>query len=359
VTWSRVYLAAVSCDLVEDPRLRRLMRTNRLRISFKREAVDANASHKVNASGFVPLEDVPDVVWKKNMTAVFPAGRGGREHPTHYANLDEPGANGQTLFDRLNAPIDLTVTTFQDYYDNLGHEQNSERGLLPFRIWQVYDKMIEAASDRRTSEFVCAAGILAHYVGDACQVLHSSYLFDGDPARKQQRTVRTRNGTLETVIERFGEGVHSDYEDRMINEHIDALMGGVDAAVGQQHAMLLVRGGQDAGFAIVELMRRTRNRIDPMALIEAYAATLKEDANASDVLWNTFGTATRDAIADGCRVLAMLWESAWHEGSGQVIDDDLLGAVPASELIALYSDQLFVPSLPLDEVARVLRLGLI
>jgi hypothetical protein len=36
-----------------------------------------------------------------------------------------------------------------------------------------------------------------------------------------------------------------------MNEHIDALMGGVDGAVGQQHAMLLVRGGQDAGFAIV------------------------------------------------------------------------------------------------------------
>jgi hypothetical protein len=54
----------------------------------------------------------------------------------------------------------------------------------------------------------------------------------------------------------------------------------------------------------------------------------------------------------------MLWESAWLEGSGQDIDDDLLRAVPVSEFIALYSDQLFVPSLPLDEVARVLRLGL-
>jgi hypothetical protein len=335
------------------------MRANRLRISLEREAVDANASDKVDASGFVPLEDVPDVVWKKGMTAVFPAGRGSREHPTHYANLDEPDANGQTLFDRLNTAIDLTVTAFQDYYDHLGHEQNSERGLLLFRIWQVYDKMIEAASDQWISEFVCAAGILAHYVGDACQVLHASYLFDGDPARKQQRTVRNRDGPLETVIERFGKGVHSDYEDRMINEHIDALMGEVDAAVGQQHAMPLVRGSQDAGFAIVELMRQTRNRIDPVALIEAYAAALQGDGKTSEVLWNDFGTATSAAIAEGCRVLAMLWESAWHEGSGQVIDADLLGAVPVSELIALYSDQLFVPSLPLDEVARVLRVGLL
>jgi len=171
--------------------------------------------------------------------------------------------------------------------------------------------------------------------------------------------VRKRDGSLQTVIERFGKGVHSDYEDRMINEHIDSLMGGVDAAVGQQRAMPLVRGGQDAGFAVVELMRRTRNRIDPMALVEAYAGALRGDGAASEVLWGKFGTSTGAATADGCRVLAMLWESAWSEGNGQVIDDDLLAAVPAKELIAFYSDQLFVPSLPLDEVARILRLGII
>jgi hypothetical protein len=323
------------------------MRTNRLRISFEREARDANTSDKVNASGFVPLEDVPDVVWKKSMNAVFPAGRGGREHPTHFAHLDEPDANGQPLFDRLNAPIGLTVTAFQDYYDNLGHEQSSERGLLPFRIWQVYDKMIEAASDRRTSEFVCAAGILAHYVGDSCQVLHGSYLHDGDPDRK------------EPTGKPLGEGVHTDYEDTMIDEHIDPLMDRVDAAVGQEHAMPLVRGGQDAGFAVVELMQRTRSRIDPMALIETYAAARQGGDDAPEVLWNKFGTATVEAIADGCRVLAMLWDSAWAEGNGQGIADDLLKAVPEKDLMALYRDQLFLPSLPLDEISPILRLGLL
>jgi hypothetical protein len=352
-------LGRVACDLVENPKLQRLMRANRLRVSFEWEDIDANALEKIDASGFVPLANVPDVVWKKSMTAGFPAGRRGREKPTHYADLDEPDANGKTLLDRLHAPPDLTVTTFQDHYDDLGHKQSCERGLLPFRVWQFYDKMVEGVSDRRISEFVCAAGILAHYVGDACQVLHGSRLFDGDPSRQQQRIVRKHDRTLETVIERFGKGVHSDYEDRMINQHIDTLMGGVDAAVGQQHAMPPVRGGQDAGFAVVELMRRTRNRIDPMALVEAHAAALQGDGNAPEVLWNKFGTATGDAIADGCRVLAMLWESAWHEGNGQVIDDDLLEVVSENELIALYSDQLFVPSLPLDEVARVLRLGIL
>ena len=352
-------LARVACDLVKDPKLHRLMRANRLCVSFEWEAIDANGPEKIDASEFVPLANVPDVVWKRSRTAGFPAGRSGRENPTHYANLDEPDVNGQTLLDRLRAPAGLSVGAFQDYYDDLGHKQNSERGLLPFRVWQFYDKMVEAVGDRWILEFVCAAGILAHYVGDACKVLHGSHLFDGDPSRTQQRTVRKHDGTLESIIERFGKGVHSDYEDRMINEHIDALMGGVEAVVGQQHAMPPVRGGQGAGFAVVELMRRTRNRIDPMALVEAYDVALQSDRDAPEVLWNEFGTATRDVTADGCRVLAMLWESAWLEGNGKVINDDLLEAVSANELVALYSDQLFVPSLPLDEVARVLRLGIL
>ena len=160
-------LGRVACDLVEDPKLRRLMRANRLRVSFEWEDIDANALEKIDASGFVPLANVPDIVWKRSMTAGFPAGRRGRENPTHYADLDEPDAKGQTLLDRLHAPTDLSVSTFQDYYDNLGHEQSCERGLLPFRAWQFYDKMVEAVRDRWISEFVCAAGILAHYVGDS------------------------------------------------------------------------------------------------------------------------------------------------------------------------------------------------
>ena len=129
-------LGCVACDLVEAPKLRRLMRANRLRVSFEREAIDANALEKIDASGFVPLANVPDVGWKKSMTAGFPAGRRGRENPTHYADLDEPDANGQTLFERLHVPTDLSVAAFQDYYDDLGHEQSSERGFRRCRVWQ-------------------------------------------------------------------------------------------------------------------------------------------------------------------------------------------------------------------------------
>ena len=55
----------------------------------------------------------------------------------------------------------------------------------------------------------------------------------------------------------------------------------------------------------------------------------------------------------------MLWDSAWSEGYGHATNDNLLGAVCADELIALYTDQLFVPSLPLDEIGRILRTGIL
>ena len=56
-------------------------------------------------------------------------------------------------------------------------------GLLPFRVWQLYDAMVAALDQPEPSQdkFLCAAGTLAHYIGDSCQPLHISYLHHGDP----------------------------------------------------------------------------------------------------------------------------------------------------------------------------------
>jgi hypothetical protein len=62
------------------------------------------------------------------------------------------------------------------------------RGLLPFRVWQLFDAMVEFASTGQADKFVCAAGVLTHYVGDACQPLHISFLHDGDPNRPVEHT---------------------------------------------------------------------------------------------------------------------------------------------------------------------------
>ena len=347
-------IGSVACDLVEDERLKKLMRANRLRISFAREDINATTTN-VDASGFVPLANVPDEVWKQRRTQQFPAGRKGPENPTHYADMDQPDAQKRTLFDRIRKPGDLTVKAFQQYYDGLGHNDDRSRGLLPLRVWQFYKAMVEYVRQGDVTAFVCAAGILSHYTGDSAQVLHGSYLADGDPARMRQRTVHGRDGTTKVVSEAFGKGVHTAYESKMLNAHVDEMMQAISAQTGNSgHGMPRVKGGQAAAFAIVELMDRTRKRVHPMAVVDTYGNARDADENPTEALWDAFQSQTIDAIVDGSRVLAMLWESAWKEGNGDAIDDDELRAVSASRLKALYSRQDFVESLPLDEIGPVL-----
>ena len=83
------------------------------------------------------------------------------------------------------------------------------------------------ASQVLRRRFIFAAGVLAHYVGDACQPLHSSYMSDGNP--KDNTTIMytpPRGGSkhpkgvpYEKVVNP-GSGVHVAYEDHMIDDFI-------------------------------------------------------------------------------------------------------------------------------------------
>ncbi|MFP3671016.1 hypothetical protein SB717_38690, partial [Priestia sp. SIMBA_032] len=72
------------------------------------------------------------------------AFRTGPEHPTHFADIDEP-LDGTTLRERCVAdPANVSVSVWQDYYTRLGHTQPDKRGLLPFRVWQFFEEMVAA-----------------------------------------------------------------------------------------------------------------------------------------------------------------------------------------------------------------------
>jgi hypothetical protein len=341
-------IGSIACDLVEDPKLSRLMKANRNRVSFETSVINEETT-KLDASGFVPLANVPDVVWKKTPFQ-NPGGRKPDDNPTHYADLDQLDTNGQNLFDLITQESDVTLQLFKDYYDGLGFNRNSQRGSLPFRVQQFYEAMCAFAENNQLPEFVCAAGILSHYVGDACQVLHGSYLNDGDPARPQQRTVKKRDGTTEEVTENYGAGVHSAYESKMLNEHVDEMMDRVIVLAGDSHGMTLIGDGRQAAYQTIELMRRTKDRIDPMAVVEAYMAAKNNGKRPADFLWGQFKDQTQEAIADGCQVLAMLWDSAWRKGDWRHTANNQLRAVPENTLKALYSRRDFLPSLALDNL---------
>jgi hypothetical protein len=94
---------------------------------------------------------------------------------------------------------------------------------------------IEASPVER---FVCAAGIVSHYVGDACQPLHISYLFNGDPDRPiPTKGTDKKTGVTKTVDMPNGKGVHSAHEDDMVNYNVAMILPGIDRRLGRSPAL--------------------------------------------------------------------------------------------------------------------------
>ena len=360
-------IAALACQQVSSDALGSLMRANADRIAFDVANLSPDeikgALKQAKDNVFIPLADVPDIVWKQSPQSV----RGGRdtqfnaathratgpEHPTHYADVDltRPSDGKSLLALCLADPANTTVPFWQAFYDAAGMTEPANRGLLPFRCWQFFDAMVAAVRAGDRARFVCAAGILSHYVGDACQPLHGSVFSDGYPDNPTVKTVRHRDGTSTDAKVRRGAGVHSAYEEAMIDAHAADLHAMMSREPAHQ-ALPMVAGGQAAAQAILALMDRTARTIPPKALVDAYiAAGGGKSRRVIDLLWQQFGAKTGDLMADGAAVLATLWDSAWQVGGGI---RDAGGAVDEAALHTLYQDPDFVPSLDLDHIAQVL-----
>jgi len=341
-------IASLACRHVAPPGLARLVTANADRISVPLAGGEAAASADLAAAnrdlGFVPLADVPDLVWKNLPSAVTggrdTAFRSGPEHPAHYADIDEP-LDGVTLRQRcVQDPANVAVPVWRDYYTRLGHTAPDKRGLLPFRVQQFFGELVDAVRARDLVRFVAAAGLVAHYVGDASQPLHGSYLADGMP-----------DGT--------GAGVHSAYETTMVDRHTPELAVAAERELAGAQAPAPVTSAPASAVAVVQLMDRSARSVDPLALVRAYAgvATRRGDASiaVTDALWSRFGTATAGLFADGALTLAGLWASAWDAGGGETaFPAESLTAVEPAALQRLYEDPSFVPSLTLDEIGSVL-----
>ena len=112
--------------------------------------------------------------------------RAGTPHPLRRHRRAR--ADGKTLRGALpgGPAANVSVPFWQAFYTGLGHIESADRGLLPFRVWQFFDAMVDALQRKDVTRYVCAAGLVAHYVGDACQPLHGSVLADGFPGRSGQ-----------------------------------------------------------------------------------------------------------------------------------------------------------------------------
>jgi len=376
--WGRMghySIAAFAVQLVKDDKLRTLLQNNLERLSFDIETLREKDSTEIlkNAS-FIPLADVADEVWKKYKTK--PGGRDtkslgkgkttGPEHPNHYADIDFPYINGKSLRQLClaNPQAYFNPPAFQTYYQWLATEQPElgggktdpfKEGLLPFRIWQFFDELVSAAATDVVA-FVAAAGLVAHYWGDACQPLHGSVYADGDPTRTKDFT-HPVSGKTETLS--YAEGVHSGYETAMIDRFRGALFDDIATQAKKLggHGLQSYVTGQDAGLAAVKLMQDTWDTIKPMDICDAFeelGGTPSPRVAVLEGLFEQFGESTAKVMLLGARYLACFWDSAWAAGGGADAGHDLK-ELSTKALQDKYEDVDFVPSLTLSQIGEVLK----
>jgi hypothetical protein len=305
--------------------LRRFFVANRNRISFELADIISGAYELHGSDVFYPLADVPDKVWKG---PGHPPGWRAHEGPNHFADMDDPlgGDPAETLLARFARDhASLTPQAWIEFY-KATHQTPKNMGLLPFRVAQLYTVVLAGLRAGDSDAALAAAGVMAHYVGDACQPLHVSRFHDGrTPAE---------------------EGVHSAYETRMVAAHRAQIIAGLDHAIPAHRAPPRVSGHRAVAIAVVSLMQRCIERLPPERICDTYA-----HSSAGDDLWAALGEATVECMADGCRTLAMIWSSAWAEAGAPAPP-----AEPADRgrLKQLYDDHTFAPSLFLPELAATL-----
>jgi len=314
---------------------------------------------------FIPLADVPDLVWKKPKGSV-PGGRDtapnvGPEHPNHFADGDEPNPARRNVtlrnFSLADPQNNLTPKAWLGFYHSLyqakGETQqhpSSKYGLLPFRVWQIFDLMVDFAKTGKLPQFVCAAGVLAHYVGDACQPLHGSYLADG---YSDQPT----SGPKAHPTNWPAKGVHSAYEDNMVDMFASQLFPLVTSYVRKKSDFkdMEVTSGADAALFIVELMQATGKQIPPPKLCTAYEhAGGGKSKNTITALWNKFGADTALVMSWGVQSLASIWDAAWRL-AGDKSTARSGSALTQAHVRRIVDNAAFAPSYTLVEIEGVLK----
>lgn len=318
-------VGAKACSRVTDKKLRKLLGNNVENIGYGDDELGRKngVGRKTFRDKFVPLADVPDLAWKRHK------GR-GKEGPTHFADMDKEGAGpfaGKTLLELSKKRENVSAAVWNRFYAALGGDDARKRGCLPFRVWQVFDEMCGYAAQNDVARFVAAAGVLAHYVGDACQPLHVSQYHHGRDESEAN--------------------VHDDYETKMLDRHAPDLLAGVNEAVAKTR-LTPIATGHDAAVAIVELMRSTFRLLPPEHVCDVFAEVTGPDH--LDHMWSKLGDDTCRAIAHGCALLASLWQAAWSRCDKASLTDDDLGTLDPARLRRIYERPDFCASLSLRDL---------
>lgn len=348
---------------------------------------DASGKYNIDDPNFVPLADVPDNVWKTGVNFYMvpdpdnpgkkkrKAGPGTRhyskeektfeDNANHFADIDLSYKEFDRFIDfnlndvakNLNpetwmAYYNSKKTTFEKWDDNLGKPhgpQYKHWGALPFRVQQLFNLMVAYAAAGKQEEFLTAGGVLIHYVGDACQPLHTSYLSQGDPDKVIDKP-QSDGKKMEA------DGVHGGYEDDMVDYGYseDNLISKLEKEITRQNgvkkeAIDPIKTGLDAARAILVLAGASQETLPPRDIVDKWVELLdikKKDRAAP--MWESFGKQTITCMARGCRYLAAIWQAAWDKADG----DNTIGEgkkLKEEDIMALYNDPAFAESRQLDD----------
>jgi hypothetical protein len=339
------------------PKLDTLMGNNALIISHDDDTILNGDFSGMGSEDFVPMADVPDFFWKPRVAKQGHARP--FEGPNHFADMDQEDPDGKTLLDLTTEDAFVDPDKWQSYYDTVTDILSGQpisplhRGLLPFRVWQLFDAMVEYVQAGDADKFVCAAGVLTHYVGDACQPLHISYLHDGDPKRPVEHAFSKGKKAGESEMRPFGQGVHSAYEDAMIHEHRKEILDGLKKTPTATKDEMITTGFE-AARKTIDLMRSTFELIPPDKLVQAYVNVGRGGKASSDALWKAFGKKTISVMQDGAHLLAVLWESAWASGDGET-NVRSTRALTKERAMTIVTDSEFAPSMTIDKIGSILK----
>jgi len=354
--WGKIGHFAIgwkACDYLSGP-LGQLMKMHQVRIGFGDDKLDAGSAFRMGRGAFVPLADVPDYVW------VGMKGTRPFEPIQHFADVDIYDIDGgPTLLERcVRDSNNVFAQVWKAYFDGFASKGvGPEDGCLPFRVWQIWEAMVRYLKGRDLRRFVAAAGILAHYVGDASQPLHCSYMHHGKPPMQssggRDYPVPRDSDQFKTFKKSRAAKIHGIYEETMLEIDPATALAGVDAALARRTGGLKVENGHDAAVATISLMCAAQKHLSPQMIIDADDANLPAKERASRLWDNKYVRAgTIQSLADSVRLLAKLWTAAWEIGGNKEVRLPK-EAFSEKELENIYRrDRGFLPSLSLEKMAK-------
>lgn len=345
-TWGKIghfKVGFAACDLVGGTKLKKLLKLNADNIGVNdNDLIAEKFPAGLFTEEFVSMTDVADMYWRTKRKA---------DASNHFADMDDQHEdvydNKRLLdlcFTKKGVVVEewLDATKWLDFYQQLDiakpdHDKKGKLrkrlGALPFRIWQMYNEMVDIlgngdSAQVKLAKFVVAGGTMSHYVGDACQPLHISYLHDGYPDGE-------------------GAGVHSAYETNMLNSYSkkasENFLSDISSLATKVDSDELIKGGRGAARLVLSLMWDTYHLLPPKDIVDNYI-----DNRSIVSLWEEFGDRTKQTIANGAHTMAVIWQSAWKEGKGNALDIPT-NAFTQPALMKWYKKPSFVQSYKLDD----------